>query len=169
MTADIPLNTIVALYGEALYLAQRMEIGMRIFYCLDRDLPKTPPGKPPRVDFDAEPLPDSTQNSLGGFLRQYRREMLGEGAVDIQTRAVMRKLEQSADYRNWLVHSSWWDWFPRLGSQAGREEVLVELNRVIEQFRQHDAMIRHLALLCLDHFGFKPEDISSSEFHEYLR
>ncbi|MFZ6030355.1 MAG: hypothetical protein ACOYYS_21815 [Chloroflexota bacterium] len=162
------LPDILAVYGEALYLAQRMEIGMRIFYCLDRDLPKTPPGGRPRVDFDAGPLPDATQNSLGGLLRQFKREMFDEGAVDPQTRNAMRRLENSADYRNWLVHTSWWDWNPQLGSPAGRARVLAELIDLRDRFREHDQAIRYMVVMCVEHYGFRPEQFDSENFQAYM-
>jgi len=162
------LSAIMSVYGEALYLAQRMEIGMRIFYCLDRDLPQTPPGGNPRVDFETEPLPDATQNSLGGFFRQFKREMMNEGRVDAQTRNAMRKLENSADYRNWLVHISWWDWLPRLDSASGRLEVYNELSDLRERFKEHDQAIRYMVLMCLEHYGYQPEQIDSESFRAYI-
>jgi hypothetical protein len=70
---------IFAAYGEALYLAQSMEMGMRIFYYLDKTLPTTPPGKSPRMILDDEPLADINMNSLGGFIRRFRRELFEEG------------------------------------------------------------------------------------------
>ena len=105
----VSLSNLYAVFGEALFLAQSMEVGMRIFYWLDKALPNTPPGKNPRIDFDAEPLPDINVNSLGGFIRQFRREMMEEGGVDPETRNTIRQLEQSADDRNWLVHTFWWE------------------------------------------------------------
>ena len=116
----VSIADLFAAYGEALYLAQSMEVGMRIFYWLDKALPNKPPGKSPRVDFDAEPLPDINVNSLGGFIRQFRRELMEEGGVDAETRTIMRKLEQSADDRNWLVHNFWWERSDRLDSPEGR-------------------------------------------------
>jgi hypothetical protein len=166
--SDATLAHILATYGEALYLAQRMEIGMRIFYCLDRDLPKTPPGGKPRVDFEAEPLLDATQNSLGGLLRQFKREMFDEGSVDQQTRNAMRKLENSADYRNWLVHTSWWDWNPQLATPEGRAKVLAEVTDLRDRFLEHDFAIRYMVSLCVEHFGFQPEQIDSPNFQAYI-
>jgi hypothetical protein len=166
--SDATLTAILATYGETLYLAQRMEIGMRIFYCLDRDLPKTPPAGKPRVDFNTEPLSDATQNSLGGLLRQFKREMFDEGAVDQQTRNAMRKLENSADYRNWLVHTSWWDWNPQLATPEGRTRVLKELIELCDRFRQHDHAIRYMVLLCVEHHGFQPDQIDSPNFQAYI-
>ncbi len=163
------LDELLTVYGRALYLAQSMETGMRIFYCLDRALPSAPPGKNPRVDFDAEPLPDATMNSLGGFLRQFRREMMSEGAVDVQTRGLMRKLEQSADYRNWLVHTFWWEHLAQLDSEVGRQAILTELQELIKQFEQHNAMIYRMVLLCLNHYGYAPAQIDAPKFHHYLR
>jgi hypothetical protein len=165
---ETTLDNILVTYGEALYLAQRMEIGMRIFYCLDRDLPKTPPNGKPRVDFEAEPLPDATQNSLGGFLRQFKREMFDEGTVDQQTRNAMRRLENSADYRNWLVHTSWWDWNPQLATPEGRIRVLAELTELCDRFREHDQTIRYMVRMCVEHFGFQPEQIDSPSFQAYI-
>lgn len=165
---EATLSDVLTVYGEALYLAQRMEIGMRIFYCLDRDLPKIPPGGKPRVDFDAEPLPDATQNSLGGLLRQFKREMFDEGAVDPQTRNAMRRLENSADYRNWLVHTSWWDWNPQLSSVKGRAHVLAELIDLRDRFREHDQAIRYMVKMCVEHYGFQPEQFDSQNFQAYM-
>jgi hypothetical protein len=165
---DASIAKILTTYGEALYLAQRMEIGMRIFYCLDRDLPKTPRGKLPRVDFTTEPLPDSTQNSLGGLLRQFKREMFNEGTVDPQTRNAMRKLENSADYRNWLVHTSWWDWNPQIATPQGRTQVLAELIELRDRFREHDHAIRYMVRMCVEHYGFQPEQIDSPNFQAYI-
>jgi len=158
-----------AAYGEALYLAQSMEIGMRIFYWLDKTLPNRPPGKSPRIDFDAEPLPDINVNSLGGFIRQFRREMMEEGGVDAETRNLMRKLEQSADDRNWLVHTFWWERSERLDTPQGRASVLEELHRVVDQFKYNDQLIRRLVLLCLEHYGLAYEQIASPRFQGYVR
>lgn len=165
----ISLPDLYAAYGEALYLAQSMEVGMRIFYLLDKALPNTPPGKTPRIDFDAEPLPDININSLGGFVRQFRREMMEEGGVDADTRNLMRKLEQSADDRNWLVHSFWWEWSEALETPEGRLKAMGELHRVLEQFHYNDQLIRRLVLLCLDHYGFSSGQLSSPRFQKYIQ
>jgi hypothetical protein len=163
------LTDLFAAYGEALYLAQSMEVGMRIFYWLDKALPTTPPGKNPRIDFDAEPLPDINVNSLGGFIRQFRREMMEEGGVDSDTRNIMRKLEQSADDRNMLVHTFWWERSEELDTPEGRTKVMLELHRVVEQFRYNDQLIRRLVLLCLAHYGFSYEQLPSPRFRKYIQ
>ena len=157
-----------AVYGEALYLAQSMEVGMRIFYWLDKTLPNKPPGKSPRIDFDAEPLPDINVNSLGGFIRQFRREMMEEGGIDTETRNTMRNLEQSADDRNWLVHNFWWERTGLLEKEEDRARVLAELRGVVENFRHNDQLIRQLVLLCLVHFELAPEQIPSPRFQSYI-
>ena len=79
----VTAKEIYAAYGEALSFAQSMETGMRIFYLLDKALPKAPPGKLPRLNFDDETPPDLNINSLGGFIFQFRKEMMEEGTVDI--------------------------------------------------------------------------------------
>lgn len=158
-----------AAYGEALYLAQSMEVGMRIFYWLDKTLPTTPPGKSPRIDFDSEPLPDININSLGGFIRQFRREMMEEGAVDPETRAIMRKLERSADDRNWLVHSFWWERSQRLETIEGRASLAQELQVVVEQFRYNDQLIRRLVLLCLENYNLTSDQFLSPRFQSYIQ
>jgi hypothetical protein len=165
---SVSLPDLYAAYGEALYLAQSMEVGMRIFYWLDKALPTTPPGKNPRIDFDAEPLPDINVNSLGGFIRQFRREMMEEGGVDSDTRNIMRKLEQSADDRNMLVHTFWWERSEELDTPEGRTKVMLELHRVVEQFRYNDQLIRRLVLLCLAHYGFSYEQLPSPRFRKYI-
>lgn len=157
-----------AVYGEALFLAQSMETGMRIFYWLDKKLPQAPPGKLPRIDFSAEPLNDQTMNSLGGFLRQFKRELLDEGTVDVQTRGLMRRLEKTADARNYLVHSYWWERASQLSTSAGRTEMLAELRGLVEEYRWSNRIIRQLVLLCLSHFGFAPEQFEADEFQGYL-
>lgn len=162
------LPDLYAVYGEALYLAQSMEVGMRIFYWLDKALPNTPPGENPRIDFDREPLPNINVNSLGGFVRQYRREMMEEGGVDVETRNIIRNLEQSADDRNWLVHNFWWEQSEALASTEGRAKVLGDLQRVVEQFQYNDQLIRRLVLLCLDHYGFSYKQFSSPKFQTYI-
>ena len=100
---------VLATYGEALYLAQSMEMGMRIFYYLDKTLPTTPPGKSPRFNLEDEPLSDLSMNSLGGFIRRFRRELFEEGEIEPEMRSLMRKLEKSVDDRNRLVHTYWWE------------------------------------------------------------
>lgn len=137
---------------------------MRIFYWLDKKLPEAPPGKLPRIDFSAEPLNDLTMNSLGGFLRQFKRELLDEGTVDVQTRGLMRKLEKTADARNYLVHSYWWERAVRLNTSAGRAEMLAELRSLVEEYRWSNQLIRQLVLLCVEHYGFKPEQFGADEF-----
>jgi hypothetical protein len=166
---SVSIVDLFASYGEALYLAQSMEVGMRIFYWLDKTLPKTPPGKSPRIDFDAEPLPDINVNSLGGFIRQFRRELMEEGGVDAETRSIMRKLEQSADDRNWLVHTFWWERSERMDKAEDRAGMLVELQGLVDQFRQNDQLIRRLVLLSLEHYDLTPDKFPSPRFQEYIR
>jgi hypothetical protein len=157
-----------AAYGEALYLAQSLEIGMRIFYSLDQALPTKPPGKVPRIDFDEEPLPDASANSLGGFIRQFRTELLAEGTLDTQTRSLMRKLENAVVDRNWLVHTYWWDRLAEAGTPQGRATMLAELNELIALFRQYNEMIRRMVLFCLSHHDLTPAQIDSPRLHNYL-
>lgn len=164
----VSLTQLYAVFGEALALAQSMEVGMRIFYWLDKALPNTPPGKNPRIDFDAEPLPDINVNSLGGFIRQFRREMMEEGGVDPETRHTIRQLEQSADDRNWLVHTFWWERSEALDTPGGRALVLQELQRVVGQFQYNDQLIRRLVLLCLEHYGFTIDQFPSPKFQKYV-
>lgn len=159
---------VYAAYGEALYLAQSMEMGMRIFYYLDKTLPNIPPGKSPRLDFDDESLPEINTNSLGGFIRQFRRELLEEGAIDPQTRSLMRKLEQSVEYRNWLVHTYWWERSSQFNTAEGRAEMLAELQELIAQFRGYDQMICRFVLLYFAHYGLDPLQIASADFQSYL-
>jgi hypothetical protein len=166
---SITLSDLYTVFGEALFLAQSMEVGMRIFYWLDKALPSTPPGKNPRIDFDAEPLPDINVNSLGGFIRQFRREMMEEGGVDAETRATIRNLEQSADDRNWLVHTIWWERAEAIDTPEGRAQLLLDLRRVVEQFQYNDQLIRRLVLLCLDHYGFSTVQFPSPKFQKYIR
>ena len=155
-------------YGEALFLAQAMETGMRIFYWLDKKLPEAPPGKLPRIDFAAEPLNDLTMNSLGGFLRQFKRELLDEGTVDVQTRSLMRRLEKTADLRNYLVHTYWWERAAQINTPAGRLEMLAELRGLVDEYRWSNRIIRQLVLLCLSHYHFTPEQFEAPEFQGYL-
>jgi len=159
---------VFAAFGEALRLAQAMEAGMQIFYWLDKTLPGAPAGKPPRIDFMAEPLTELNMNSLGGYVRQFRRELLEEGAVDLQTRAVMRQLEQAAADRNLLVHSYWWDRAQLFTSPQGRADMLDELSGVIARFRYCNEVVRQLVLLCLENYGFTPEQFTAPEFQSYL-
>jgi hypothetical protein len=161
-------SELYALYGEALFLAQSMETGMRIFYWLDKRLPEAPPGKLPRIDFTAEPLNDLTMNSLGGFLRQFKRELLNEGTVDVQTRGLMRKLEKTADARNYLVHTYWWDRSAQLTIPAGRAEIQGELTSLVEEYRWSNRLIRQLVLMCVQHYGFSPDQFDSEAFQGYL-
>jgi hypothetical protein len=165
----VRLADLFAAYGEALYLAQSMEVGMRIFYWLDKSLPKLPPGKSPRLDFDTEPLPDINVTSLGGFIRQFRRELMEEGGIDAETRYIMRKLEQSADDRNRLVHTFWWEHLDRLERTDKRASLLAELQGLVEQFRHNDQLIRRLVLLALEHYGLTPEQFPSPRFQGYIR
>ena len=173
MSASLPPDPIsdaelYALYGKALFLAQSMETGMRIFYWLDKQLPSAPPGKLPRIDFTAEPLNDLTMNSLGGYLRQFKRELLNEGTVDVQTRGLMRKLESTADARNYLVHTYWWERSDKLTTSAGRQEVHHELQGLVEEYRWSNRLIRQLVLLCVGHFGFTPDQFEAQSFQGYL-
>jgi hypothetical protein len=169
LSQPVSIADLFAAYGEALYLAQSMEVGMRIFYWLDKTLPNRPPGKSPRIDFDAEPLPDINVNSLGGFIRQFRRELMEEGGIDAETRNIMRKLEQSADDRNWLVHTFWWERSDRLDRAEERASLLGELQGVVDQFRHNDQLIRRLVLLCLGHYGLTYEQFPSPRFQGYMR
>jgi hypothetical protein len=157
-----------AVYGEALFLAQCMETGMRIFYWLDKKLPEAPPGRLPRINFSAEPLNDLTMNSLGGFLRQFKRELLNEGTVDVQTRNLMRKLEKTADARNYLVHSYWWERAAQLSTPAGKAEILAELHDLVKEYRWSNRLIRQLVLQCVEYYGFTPEQFEAEEFQGYL-
>jgi hypothetical protein len=173
MTDSLPpsapsASELYALYGEALFLAQSMETGMRIFYWLDKKLPEAPPGKLPRIDFTAEPLNDLTMNSLGGFLRQFKRELLNEGTVDVQTRGLMRKLEKTADARNYLVHTYWWERSAQLATPAGRAAIQHELQGLVEEYRWSNRLIRQLVLLCVGHFGFTPDQFGQEAFQGYL-
>lgn len=173
MTDSPPLTSLsdtelYSLYGEALFLAQSMETGMRIFYWLDKMLPSAPPGKLPRIDFTAEPLNDLTMNSLGGFLRQFKRELMNEGTVDVQTRGLMRKLEKTADARNYLVHTYWWDRSAQLTTPSGRAEIQRELQELVEEYRWSNRLIRQLVLQCVRHYGFTPNQFAAEAFQGYL-
>ena len=163
------LGKIYALYGKALYLAQSMEIGMRIFYWLDKALPDTPPGKSPRVDFNEDPLLEYNVYSLGGFIRQFRKELMEEGTIDTETRGIMRKLEQAVADRNWLVHSYWGERTSAIEQEEGREIMLVELQDLMVNFRYHDLLIRQMVLLLLSHYDLEPERIDSDSFQNYIR
>jgi hypothetical protein len=165
----VSITDIFAAYGEALYLAQSMEVGMRIFYWLDKALPNSPPGKSPRINFDTEPLPDINVNSLGGFIRQFRRELMEEGGIDPETRSIMRKLEQSADDRNWLVHTFWWERSGGLAKPDERAGLLAELQGLVDQFRYNDQLIRRLVLLSLDNVGLRYDQFPSPRFQGYIR
>jgi hypothetical protein len=172
MTSQLPVPTpdyLLAVFGKALYLAQSMEIGMRIFYWLDKTLPDTPPGKSPRVDFSEDPLPENNINSLGGFIRQFRKELLEEGTVDTQTRSIMRKLEQAVTERNWLVHHYWGERAWHLRTPEGRETILAELQELISIFRYHDLMIRQMVQLILTHYQLEADKITSETFQAYLK
>jgi hypothetical protein len=162
-------NEVYAAYGMALYLAQSMEVGMRVFYWLDKALPTTPPGKAPRVDFNEEPLPDANINSLGGFIRHFRKELMEEGTVDVQTRAIMRKLEYAVEQRNWLVHSFWAERSSNFASPEGRQGMLSELHELLVSFRYHDRLIRHMVQLILANYDLQAEQISAESFQSYLR
>ncbi len=167
---NVSLMDLFTAYGEALYLAQSMEVGMRIFYWLDKTLPNKPPGKPPRVDFDAEPLPDINVNSLGGFIRQFRREMMEEGGdIDTETRTTMRNLEQSATDRNWLVHTFWWERTEFLANEADRAQVMAELRLVVDKFRRNDQLIRRLVHLALANYELSPDQFPSPRFQGYIK
>ncbi len=165
---DVTVEQIYQAYGEALYLAQSMEMGMRIFYYLDKELPLTPPGKKPRIDFDQELPPEINTNSLGGFIRQFRKELFEEGTVEPEMRVLMRKLEQAAEDRNDLVHIYWRERAPLLETQNGRAKVFHELNLLMAHYRGYDAIIRQLVLLILNHYGLKPEQFESSRFQAYI-
>jgi hypothetical protein len=162
-------DQIYAVYGKALYLAQSMEIGMRIFYWLEKVLPETPPGKSPRVDFSEEPLVEFNVYSLGGFIRQFRNELMEEGTIDAQTRSIMRKLEQSVADRNWLVHSYWGERINALEDDEGRQLMQAELQELMAGFHYHNLLIRQMVLLLLSQYNLKPEDILSESFQSYIR
>ncbi len=159
---------VFATYGEALYLAQSMEMGMRIFYYLDKTLPVTPPGKSPRFNLDDEPLADINMNSLGGFIRRFRRELFEEGEIEPEMRSLMRKLEKSVDDRNRLVHTYWWECSQQFSTPEGRAAMLVELNELITQFRYYDKIIRRLVLTYLVHYELNPLKINSDKFQGWL-
>jgi hypothetical protein len=165
----ISADRIYAVYGKALFLAQSMEIGMRLFYWLEKALPQTPPGKSPRVDFKEDPLLDYNVYSLGGFIRQFRKELMEEGTIDTQTRSIMRKLEQSVADRNWLVHSYWEERAVAFNDEEGRLLMNAELQELMADFRYHDLLIRQMVLLLLSQFNLKPEDILSESFQSYIR
>ncbi len=169
MPASPAPSDVYAAYGKVLYLAQSMEMGMRIFYWLDAALPNTPPGKAPRVDFNQEPLPDANINSLGGFIRQFRKELMEEGTVDVQTRAIMRKLEYAVEQRNWLVHYYWAERSSAFESGEGRADMLAELLELLASFLYHDRLIRHMVKLILANYGLQAEQITAESFQSYLR
>jgi hypothetical protein len=160
---------IYAAYGEALYLAQSMEMGMRIFYYLDKTLPTTPPGKSPRMNLDDEPLADINMNSLGGFIRRFRRELFEEGEIDPEMRNLMKKLEQSVDDRNRLVHTYWWERSLQFETDEGRAAMLAELNEMITRFRLYDQVIRRMVLTYLVHYNLDPLKITSDKFQGWYR
>ena len=166
--SNIAAVVIFAAYGEALYLAQSMEMGMRIFYYLDKTLPTTPPGKSPRMNLDDEPLADINVNSLGGFIRRFRRELFEEGDIEPEMRSLMRKLEQAVDDRNRLVHTYWWETSALFASPEGREKMLAELNKLITEFRYYDRIIRRLVLTYLAHYNLDPLKITSDKFQGWL-
>jgi hypothetical protein len=167
-TLGVTPSDLFSAYGRALYLAQHMELGMRIFYTLERVLPSTPPGKAPRVNFEEEPLLELNTNSLGGFIRQFRRELFEEGEIDDETRLLMRRLEQSADDRNWLVHTYWWERYGQSASVEGRVRMLNELQNLINQFQQYDRLIHQLVTILLAHYKVDPQKISSDKFQGYF-
>ena len=169
LAENISYEKIYALYAKALYLAQSMEIGMRIFYWLDKVLPDTPPGKSPRVDFNEDPLLEYNVYSLGGFIRQFRKELMEEGTIDTETRGIMRKLERAVEDRNWLVHSYWGERTTAIGQDEGRELMLAELQELMVNFRYHDLLIRQMVLLLLTHYNLKFEGIESESFQNYIR
>lgn len=160
---------ILTAFGRAVYLAQAMEIGMRIFYWLDRALPNTPPGKPPRVDFNADPLPEYNVYSLGGFIRQFRKELMDEGTIDTQTRSIMRKLENAVEERNRLIHNYWGERGLLMDSEEGRTAILAELNEIIQNLHFHHLLIRHMVLLILSNYDLKPEAIEAETFQAYMK
>ena len=164
----VTAKEIYAAYGEALCLAQSMETGMRIFYLLDKALPKTPPGKLPRLNFDDETPPDLNINSLGGFIFQFRKEMMEEGTVDIQTRATMRSLEQAVEDRNWLVHFFWWEHLEEISSPQGRVQMLAVLRVLIEKFKVYDDLIRRLVLVYFSQYHLDPRQVESTRFQAYV-
>jgi len=164
----VTVTEINAAYGEALYLAQSMETGMRIFYLLDKALPKAPPGKLPRVNFDDETPPDLNINSLGGFIFQFRKELMEEGTVDVQTRATMRSLEQAVEDRNWLVHFFWWEHLEEIASPQGRVQMLGVLRVLIDKFKVYDDLIRRLVLVYFAQYNLDPRQVESTRFQAYL-
>ena len=107
-------------------------------------------------------------NSLGGFLRQFKRELLDEGTVDVQTRSLMRRLEKTADLRNYLVHTYWWERAAQISTPTGRQEMLAELRGLVEEYQWSNRIIRQLVLLCLSHYHFTPEQFEAPEFQGYL-
>jgi len=141
---------------------------MRIFYWLDKALPNTPPGKSPRVDFDEDPLLEYNVYSLGGFIRQFRKELMEEGTIDTETRGIMRKLEQAVTDRNWLVHSYWGQRTTAIEQEEGRELMIAELQELMENFRYHDLLIRQMVLLLLSHYELTPEEIKPISFQSYI-
>jgi len=141
---------------------------MRIFYWLDKALPNTPPGKSPRVDFDEDPLLEYNVYSLGGFIRQFRKELMEEGTIDTETRGIMRKLEQAVTDRNWLVHSYWGQRTTAIEQEEGRELMIAELQELMENFRYHDLLIRQMVLLLLSHYELTPEEIEPISFQSYI-
>jgi hypothetical protein len=170
MTSEAPTKAeALAAFGRAVYLAQAMEIGMRIFYWLDKALPDAPPGKPPRVDFNADPLPEYNVYSLGGFIRQFRKELMEEGTIDTHTRSIMRKLEHAVEERNRLVHNYWGERGLDLESGAGRAAILAELGEMIELFHYHHLLIRHMVVLLLSHYALAPEAIEAVTFQAYFQ
>lgn len=141
---------------------------MRIFYWLEKVLPNTPPGKSPRVDFNKDPLLEDNVYSLGGFIRQFRKELMEEGTIDTQTRSIMRKLEQAVAKRNWLVHGYWGERTSAMENQEDRLQMNAELQDLMDDFRYHDLLIRQMVLLLLSHFNLKPDEIISESFQSYI-
>jgi hypothetical protein len=81
----------------------------------------------------------------------------------------MRKLEQSADDRNWLVHTFWWERSEGLDQADNRARLLAELRGLVDQFRLNDQLIRRLVLICLDNYGLTHVQFPSPRFQNYIR
>ena len=166
---EISVADIYAVYGEALFWAQFMEVGLRIFYDLEKALQAAPPGRLPKLDLDREPLSEINTVSLGGYVRKFRREVEQEGSLDEAMRQTIRQFERTADERNWLIHTYWWERGPQLASAGGRARAQTELRRLTERFQRNSKIIRQLVLACLAHYGLTPAQINSRRLDEYLR
>lgn len=89
---------------------------------------------------------------------------LGRMANDLSDRlnlpsAFEGRLRHAVNRRNWLMHSYFWDRSITLTEVAGREDMIVELQELVDFFAGFDDELKQIHQMWLDRFGISKKQI----------